>query len=414
MPIRSFKRSLSPALLVAFALSAGADPATPGGMSITELMEHGRALQGQSHQNAQKVPAGDFPRPDAEMFQEYKQIGESLRRQGQTHLSQQNKQRPEDRRCDSAVTVIAVSRSLGEVSLREIFTEFAGRENTMVTFRGVPEGMDIGKSLIKLQKLAMEFDPMPTVQLDPTVFRRFDIQNVPEIVHLAPGEWGTDGCVRPLKARVKGITSPEFLYSRLERGEGGDFGVRGPVQPISEPDLIEVMQAKVQTINWDNKVEGAKGRMWDNIPLVSLPQATETQTRRVDASVVATRDIKAQDGTVIVPAGKRVNPLSMRPWTQSLIIFDPQDKEQKEIALWQAQIARDSNLKPVPFITSYDSSEGSRMLNELMTEFGTQVFVLSPDVASRFQLQVAPSVVTADATHFIVQEIHDLPTESGP
>lgn len=414
MPTRFSKVSLSPALLLALSLGVTAGPAPSERMSISELMEHGRALQAESRSSVQSLPRGNFPKPDAQMFQEYKQIGESLRNDGANHLSSQNKQRPEDTRCDTAVTVIAVSRSLGVDSLREIFAEFAGRENTMITFRGVPEGMDIGKSLLSLQKLAREFDPMPTVQLDPTVFRRFDIQNVPEIVHLAPGEWGTDGCVRPLEARVKGITSPDFLYSRLERGESGDFGVRGPVQPIAEPDLIAVMQAKVQTIDWDSKVEGAKGRMWNNVPMVTLPEAIKTQLRRVDATVVATQDIKAQDGAVIVPAGKRVNPLSLRPWTQSLIVFDPLDKKQKQIALWQAQVARDANLKPVPLITSYDSSQGSKMLNDLMSEFDAQVFFLSPDIASRFHLQASPSVVTADATHFIVHEIHDLPTESGP
>lgn len=407
MPIHFYKCFSLLLAPLAFTVSMSA----VGGLSVSELMERGRQLQEAGHSQASEVPLQAAPAVDDQLFQEYKQIGKSLRQRGGARLSQKRQQRPEDGRCNHAVTVIAVSRSLGDKALAEIFAGFSGRQNASIAFRGVPEGQKIGASLIKLQKLAMKHNPMPSVQLDPTIFRDHNIKSVPEILYLGAGKWGENGCRRPLVARVQGVTSPEFIFARIESGDDGDFGVRGPTELISEPDLIAVMQAKVKTIDWDQKVSGAKRRMWDNVPLVTLPPATNTQRRQVDASVVATQDILAQDGSIIVPAGKRVNPLSMRPWTQSLIVFDPLDIKQKEIALWQAEKARAKNLKPVPFITQYDSSRGVDLLNELASEFGTQVFVLSPDIRSRFHLSVSPSVVTANQSHFIIDEIHQMPIE---
>ena len=89
------------------------------------------------------------------------------------------------------------------------------------------------------------------------------------------------------------------------------------------------------------------------------------RTREVDPSVVVTKDIAAVDGSVFTRAGDVINPLcdphmecqpGTRPFTQAVMVFDPQDKKQmallaKELPkIRQEPGCRESPLLPLPLI----------------------------------------------------------------
>lgn len=372
------------------------------------------AEQIRDHAQTNQFPASRTSFPDLDSFRsqvdsgaakKYGELAQILAREGVDRLAMEGGEGSEEfGQCTSPMTVVAVSRSLGKTALEEIFSTAAGGDNITVVFRGVAEGQTIGDGILQMQSWLKDLEPMPTVQITPPIFRDHNIKFVPETLRFGPGQWSEEGCKRPVVARVRGVSDPAFLLRRVEAGDRGDLGVRGDVQPIAEPDLIEVMQAKMATIDWEQKRAQAQSRMWHNLPTLYLPEATSTGVYHVDPTVIATRDIEDGEGNVIIPKGAQANPLELRTWTQKVIVFDPLSERQVQMALSLAQDARDQGLRPVPLVTQYAPEKGAEFLNELMRLFNSPVFLLSPEVRDRFQLQSVPSAVTANSTHFIVTE----------
>lgn len=328
--------------------------------------------------------------------------------------------------------LVFVSYSMGDAGLQQALLMASGREDTALVMRGIPDGMDIMRGMLRIQQLASEMDPMPTIILDPSLFKEYGITAVPTIVAfeekrtpqtlpdaaneaastvLPPGNDLSDielpdAVQRVEVARVQGLYDPAWLQRGIESGETGDLGIRGPIQEIEERDLIEVMKERVLEIDWAEKREAAQRNYWVNQRFLSLPSAPEDRTRRIDASVVATADIRTSTGEFVARAGDRVNPLDTRPFTQAIVVFDPTDPlEMETLAKRLPKVAQEPGvLKLVYIATGIDKEKGWDAYTELTNRFQAPVYLLTPDVRSRFELQYTPSIITADETHFVVRE----------
>ena len=164
------------------------------------------------------------------------------------------------------------------------------------------------------------------------------------------------------------------------------------------------------------KKKKAIERFWLKQNFNELPKAIKARTREVDPSVVVTKDIAAADGSVFARAGEVINPLcdlrmecqpGTRPFTQAVVVFDPQDK--KQIALLAKalpKIRQEPGVQRITFIaTALDKDKGWDSYKSVSDQIDSPVYLLTPDLISRFELEHTPTVITAKNRMFIVREL---------
>lgn len=337
--------------------------------------------------------------------------------------------------------LLFISYSLGEIALKEVLETASQDQSIALIMRGIPEGMDIWGGMAQLQRLAAEYDPMPNIVLDPTLFEKYQVDIVPTLIFLEKDELELEPLSReeldklynPLNpnyetpnqelggaeqgqpksvllkeiARVSGLTDPEWIKRQIKQNQKGNFGIKGPVLEIAERDLIEVMKERVLQVDWEEKKRLAGERFWNNQKFIYLPTNQKEQIHYVDASVTVTRDIITPDGQFIAQAGDTVNPLATRPFTQAIVVFNPAEKKQLHwIRDALPAIEKGKGVKKVVYIaTQLDTDDGWEGYEALTNELQAHVFLLTPDVRDRFELRSTPSVITANETHFVVHEL---------
>ncbi|MBK1717307.1 TrbC family F-type conjugative pilus assembly protein [Thiocystis violacea] len=296
---------------------------------------------------------------------------------------------------------LLVSRALGESALRELFTLAAGRPDVRLVFRGVAPDESLADFIRglhhRLRGAAQDADAaIPTVELDPRAFQT-------PTVDLAPTLIVTNGAGEEL-ARVTGLNNPDWLLERVRRGERGDLGVRGPVVAISEPDLIEELPRRLATIDWDAKREAALARYWERTPFPALPRAETVRERRLDLTVTARADVVLPDGTRVIKAGARINPLDVLPFRQRLFIFDASDPRQVADVARRGPASRAEGRLPLYLATQLDRQAGWEGFRAVQAAVGESLYRLTPDVQARFGIERVPSRVDTRDGVFVVTE----------
>lgn len=319
---------------------------------------------------------------------------------------QEMKKRQAEKGIYTAHTVLVfASYSLGEQGLDDVLSAAASNTDAVVVFRGIPEGMSLGEGVKAIQDLAAAKDPVPNIIINPTMFKTHNVQAVPTIVMLE--EESFPEAEPKVLARVEGLSNPAWLVREVEHGASGDQGVRGPVAEIAEPDLIEVMKARVAQIDWNKKKEQAKARFWTKQRFYKLPRAPRGRTRAIDPSIYITEDIRAPDGTLIAAQGSVINPLEIRGFTQAAVIFDPLDKKQMELLASELPaIQKEPGVQRITYIaTRFERDSGWESYKQVTDTFDAPVYLLTPDLISRFKLAYTPSVITSRSNQFIVREL---------
>ena len=290
------------------------------------------------------------------------------------------------------------SGSLGEAALDDLFALASSHPEVVVVFRGVADEARFAQSVMALQQRAAAYTPVAPVMIDPTLFRDHGVSQVPTLILLAEDQ-------QTAVARVAGLSHPRWLLDKVNFGETGDFGVRGPVEPIMERDLIEVMQDRMAGIDWAARKDQAIARFWSGQSFITLPRANRARTRRLDPSIALTADLLDADGTVLVPRGTRINPLDSRPFTQALVVFDPLDAEQvAQVERRLPELAQHVS-RVTLIVTRLDRADGWGSYQRVTDHFDAPVFKLTPEIQSRFELACVPSIVTAEDRHFVVEEL---------
>jgi conjugal transfer pilus assembly protein TraW len=386
------------AFVILMAAATSGVAATEGPESMGAMLEQAQRLQEQ----AKSVPVPEWLTQGGVELTPHERarietMSEQARALEERNLDEQLK--TNERVTGSAATThrrieFLVSWSLGETALREIMQEAAANPAAVVVFRGLPNGSSMGVGIARIQALLRSIDPPPKVTLDPTRFRRLHTDLVPTL-SVYDGE--------RLRVTARGTTSIRYVLARLKSGATGDLGAVGPVAQATEPDLIEVMQQRLAALDLHRYAEGARDRYWQRLAHYDLPQAVEPRTRHLDPNVVVVADIKDVNGTVIVPAGKRINPLDLMPFSQRLIVFDAARPGQVKLV---EQLERRYRDKRVTLIAArLDREAGWDGFRKLQDGLHGPVFVLTSDIKERFQIERLPSVVEASGKEFLVHEI---------
>lgn len=309
-------------------------------------------------------------------------------------------------------TLVFISYSLGEQSLKEILTHASKDPQSLLVMRGIPDGTTLWEGMNQLQQMAATLTPVPNIILNPNLFKRFNIKQVPTVVkieNLDPNDPFAAESEDNLKeiARVQGMSDTLWLNKRIEGGETGDLGVRGPIAEIAEPDLIEVLKARALAIDWEQKKEQALSRVWQNQQFFPLKKVTKTRVKLIDPTITFTQDLKSESGDVIARKGDKVNPLDLRPFDFALVVFDPTDRKQREVAkIKMHELLKTEGINQVHFlVTQIDREKGWDFYNELSDELDAHIFMLNNDIISRFHLEATPSIVQAKDKQFMVTEL---------
>lgn len=342
---------------------------------------------------------------------EAKALAKQILQSGNNHMLDENMQetQPVPKPYVEHSTLVFASLSLGEQGLKDVLAMSSGLEDVVVVFQGILEGETLTQGLTRFQKMAAQHSPMPNVIINPDLFRSYKVDIVPTIIITSEDDIPKSGDPAKPKARVAGISDPNWLVKQVEDGEVGNLGIRGPVEPISEVDLIEMAQQRASQIDWDKQKEQAQANFWKNQNFNELPRAPKARIKDFDPSVVITRDITTANGTVVARKGDVINPLDIRDFTQAVVVFDPLDKKQRELVL--RELPRIKEAQGVSYVTiivtRLDKEDGWDSYEEISDLLDEPVHLLTPDVRDRFELEYVPSVITAEGKIFKVEELAD-------
>ncbi|MDD2761998.1 MAG: TrbC family F-type conjugative pilus assembly protein [Methylomonas sp.] len=298
-------------------------------------------------------------------------------------------------------TLLFVSFSLGDTALKSIFEEAAGREDVLLVFRGPKPGQKLPAFMADLKRLLKGIEPLPNIIIDPTRFQRWSVASVPEIVVEQEGK---------SRLHVRGVSSLSWLDEQLKAGKQGDLGALGDVGEITEIDLLEEIKRRLAAIDWKQKQQQAIARFWQQQTFEVLPVAQADHDRSVDLTITAPRDLSAPNGQLIVRAGQAVNPLDKIPFGLCLMVFDATVPAQVELI--QQLSCQDKQARVMYLVTQLPRQSGWDSLKNLETRLKSPVYLLTPDVRSRFQLQHVPAVVEQSGNRLLVHE-RKLPATLG-
>lgn len=297
--------------------------------------------------------------------------------------------------------VMFVSFSLGDTALKGIFEEASGQDDALLVFRGPKPGQKLPALFADLKRLLKDVDPVPNIVIDPTRFQKWAVSSVPAMVVEADHK---------ALLQVKGVSSLTWLNDKLKAGSSGDLGRLGDVYDIAEIDLLEEIKRRMAAIDWRQKQQQAIARFWDQQKFEVLPVALEDRERVIDMTITAPRNLTAPNGQLIVRAGQTVNPLDNMPFGLCLIVFDATETAQVHwIRQWSCQ---DKKVRVMYLATSVSRQYGWDGLKALETSLNSSVYLLTPDVRSRFQLQHVPSLVEQTGNRLVVRE-RKLPASVG-
>mgnify|MGYP000850291906 CR=1 FL=1 len=120
-----------------------------------------------------------------------------------------------------------------------------------------------------------------------------------------------------------------------------DLGRVGPVWPVAEPDLLALIQSRLQEKQASGELARiqrdfdarARRTLESPAPVAGLARTRTPRSFLFDPSVTARDSVFDHEGKVLVAAGTRVNPLDYVALSQPLIFFDARDRDQIGVAL---------------------------------------------------------------------------------
>ena len=115
-----------------------------------------------------------------------------------------------------------------------------------------------------------------------------------------------------------------------------DYGQLGTTTPVIEPDLLAAIEARLLAVQASGKMAAmqkalaarTEAKVKRPPPVAGLSATTTTRTWTYDPTITVGSDIFDHQGHLIIPAGRRINPLDTVGLRQSLVFLDADDPAQ--------------------------------------------------------------------------------------
>lgn len=174
---------------------------------------------------------------------------------------------------------------------------------------------------------------------------------------------------------------------------GKDLGVYGTLWDIQEIDMRRILMQDASDVDWSKigeAIHESAQKKVDAPEPFNLYPAAQTQTRYIDPTIVATKDItipvKQPDGSyrwqILVHKGETRNPLDYVRPPQNMFFYDARDPEQVNLAI-AAQAEFSDRLMLV-------QTAGS--VNPVSKKTGMPVFYADQFLLEKLDIQHAPSL----------------------
>lgn len=274
----------------------------------------------------------------------------------------------------SIKTVVFISLSMPERTLRALLNQGSGRDDTMFVLRGwSPPNMQ--GVLERLAPMIDKREAPPTVMFHPEAFRLYKVSQVPVVLHKTKaGPW----------RRTTGEISLDGAIEEIERGPKAFVG---PTWKVEEPDILEIIEERARKFDWEGTVRQARQRAYDRMfDGIQVPSASVTSNTSFDPSIVVDKDVRDPQGRLIVARGTVVNPLDHQPFSAAVIAIDPYD--QKQLVLAQQWINEYPN--SIVFVTRNAIHSDGRPTWAVL---GKQTYPLNESYLNRFGIKAVPSLV---------------------
>ena len=296
--------------------------------------------------------------------------------------------------------LIFASFSIPRPTLKSLLVQATDPSVTLV-LRGVPRGATVPETLRRLKQLWSEDGSVPNVLLDPTLFRRHQVQRVPTFVlERGAGE-------QPVVA--VGAVNVDWLRRMASTAQPGQshLGRRAEDYEIAEVDFIQEMQQRLASIDWAARREAAIKGFWlkNEAQFVTLPEARERRERLVNPSVRVSEDLLDADGHLLVAAGHTFNPLEWVPLSKTVVIFRGTDPRHVATATELARAARANGRGVILLTTSIDHEQGWQHLSQLERTLAGAVYVLPKSLVDRFEISHIPATVASRGHQLLVTEV---------
>jgi conjugal transfer pilus assembly protein TraW len=183
-----------------------------------------------------------------------------------------------------------------------------------------------------------------------------------------------------------------------------DLGTIGPTYPIAEKDaveqIMEKLKAKQKSGELASIINTAKERSIQSIKNPrgnnSITTVSERTYRLIDPSIHYDKAVTTDEGQIIVPAGAKINPLTITALTKRLVFFDGRDQAQREAV---RKMSQKYGSKITPILTA-----GSWF--DITKEWKRQVYFDQQGTLSRrFGIDAVPSVISQRNNQLLIEEI---------
>ena len=296
--------------------------------------------------------------------------------------------------------LIFASFSIPPETLKNLLDE-ACEPDVLLVLRGIPQGSNISATVRRLKHMLPHGERVPHVILDPTLFRRYEVERVPTLAL-------ERGAGRSPVVAVGAVTPAWLRRMSASVASGAEhLGSRAESYEIAERDLIVEMQQRFAAIDWSARREAAMEHFWSRRQgsFVELPDAREAREFLVDPTVRVTEDLEDAEGNVLVAAGETFNPLNWVPLSKTIIVFRGTDAHHVAKATELARAARAQGRGVILLTTSIETDRGWSHLNELEHALAAPVYVLPKDLVDRFHLAHIPATVASRGKQLLVREL---------
>jgi conjugal transfer pilus assembly protein TraW len=292
--------------------------------------------------------------------------------------------------------MVLISQSMGIDGIKAALEFGRGRKDVAYAFRGFKPGQDPKGFYMQLVQLAgKDEDRLANIMLDPPAFRDNQVTVVPTILYLDKSE--------RVVAQVRGVANPDWMKRQIEGGAKGDLGKVGTTYAIAEEDLIEVMKAKVASINLEEQKRQAAQNYFNEMSVIGLPYAETIRRRELLAQMVVKSDVVDPDGVVRYHAGQVVSMRDEMPNAPVLVIFNSQDPY--HVAFAKSIVARYPTKNVILMTTAVDRTGGFSNYIKQERAIGRPVYLLTAEVKSTFGIEKIPTLVKPLDDRFAIVEV---------
>jgi conjugal transfer pilus assembly protein TraW len=182
---------------------------------------------------------------------------------------------------------------------------------------------------------------------------------------------------------------------------GENLGRIGNTYPVTEMDARQFLEAELAkqsksgTALQDSSRKAAAAFLAELPPIEGIGRADRNRTRYVDTTLVLERDVADENGSVLVRAGTRIDPMQRAELDGVLFILDGRDPLQVSMLqrLWR------SNVTAHPILVGGSHTGLSeRFQRPFYYDYGGAI-------STRFGITKVPAIVGQDGSRIRVEEV---------